>query len=314
MQRRAEIKITAADAGKDLLGFLCGRFSYHDRSEWQRLIAAGRITLDGEAVTSDTLLRTDDALEYFPETTDEPPVDDRFTILLDDPAFLIVNKSGNLPCHPAGRYFSHTLWALLKERLGFSPILVNRLDRETSGIVVIAKAPAAARKLGTQFERHSIEKHYTVFVEGVFPQRLVAKGWMTHDTHSVIRKKYAFIPESSATVPQADRAQTAETCFVREAVTNGISRLCAVPVTGRTHQLRATLCSLGFPVVGDKVYGVDETIFLRMLSGSITDEDRSRLRIARQALHASFLSFRHPDTGATVSCTAPLPDDLRKLG
>ena len=93
----------------------------------------------------------------------------------------------------------------------------------------------------------------------------------------------------------------------------GLSLVEAVPMTGRTHQIRATLCSSGYPVVGDKIYGVDDTLFLRFIADQLTAEDHRRLRLSRQALHAADLTIRHPRSEEILRLTAPLPSDITSL-
>ena len=96
-------------------------------------------------------------------------------------------------------------------------------------------------------------------------------------------------------------------------IRNSISQLEAIPETGRSHQIRATLSSMGYPLVGDKLYGVDERLFLRFIEGDLNDKDRKRLRLPRQALHAAELHIRHPETAKPLQLSAPLPDDMLRL-
>jgi len=270
--------------------------------------------LNGSMPDPQVPLAAGDTLVYDAGDIPEPPVDDSFTVLADDAALMVVNKSGNVPCHPGGRYFNHTLWRLLKTRGGLDePIFVNRLDRETSGVVLVAKSTEAAQKLSRQFAKHSVVKRYTVFVEGLFPERMDAAGWLMHDPDSVIRKKRRFVASAPGERPADAPAEWAETVFERVLFHNGFSVLTATPRTGRLHQIRATLYSLGFPVVGDKVYGLDETFFLRFCKDALTEADRQALRMRRQALHAAYLRFLHPLSGESTELVAPMPADMSAL-
>ena len=316
MTREVRFPIPEKDAGKSLAGFLAGRFTYHTEEEWRGLIREGRVKVNGASAEAERLLSAGDALSYDVSGMPEPPVDAAFRMVSDDSQLLVIDKPGNLPCHPSGRYFNHTLWALLKERCGLaSPVFVNRIDRETSGLVLVAKTPEAAHNLQKQFAAHTVTKRYTVLVEGEFPERLDAAGWLAHDPHSVIRKKRRFIPatEPGENPVSPEGAEWAETAFERERLCGGLSVVTALPRTGRLHQIRATLRSLGYPVVGDKLYGVDETLFLRFCDGALTADDHARLRLSRQALHAGALRFRHPRFGAWTEMTAPLPPDMAAL-
>ncbi len=314
MRREMRFTIREKDAGRRLGEFLASRFTYHDESGWAELLANGRVSVNGGSSRPDAALRAGDVLAYDASGIAEPPADLRVEAVLDDPLVLAVNKSGNLPCHPGGRYFSQTLWAVVKERFGVAePVLVNRIDRETSGLVLIAKTPESAQNLWKQFSRHLVWKRYTVYVEGAFPERVEASGWLVPDRASAIRKKRLFVPAApGAAAPEAG-AEWAETAFERVRVYDGFSELRAVPRTGRLHQIRATLLALGYPVVGDKLYGVDETLFLRFCADTLTDGDRRLLRLERQALHADGLRFYHPRFGRLTELTAPLPADMAAL-
>lgn len=314
MKREMRHTIRQKDEGTRLATFLAARFTYHTEQDWTRLVENGQVTLNGETASPAAQLTAHDILEYTVNDIREPPVDEDLRIVFEDNHLAVVDKPGNLPSHPGGRYFNHTLWSLLQSRHAIpSPVLINRLDRETSGLVVVAKTRAAAQQLAGQFAARHVVKRYAVLVEGSFPAHVEAAGRLEPDTSSVIRKKRRFVPEQadSANVRTADWAETAfdlvQTCG------NGISVIRAHPRTGRLHQLRATLLALGHPVVGDKLYGVDETLFLRFCSDTLTPGDTARLRIRRQALHADYLRFTHPASGAPLEFTLPLPEDMQAL-
>jgi 23S rRNA pseudouridine1911/1915/1917 synthase len=168
--------------------------------------------------------------------------------------------------------------------------LANRLDRETSGIVVVAKTQEAAAFASARLQDGSLIKEYHVLVEGVFPEYLDAAGWLGRDGDSPIRKKARF---SRHEIPGGQAART-EFWSVDTRVAPGGDRLSLVRArlhTGRTHQIRATLHSLNFPVVGDKMYGRDPTIFLRFAAGIMTEADEALLRMPHQALHCAHVSF-----------------------
>ena len=146
MKRKPAITIGAHEAGKPLIDLLSGRFTYHSRDEWMDFIEFGQLLLNQLPAQPTTILAAGDILEYNMPESPEPSVDTHFSIIFEDGELLAVNKPGNLPCHPAGRYFNHTLWALLKEQFDLPYLsLINRLDRETSGIVLLAKNPEAIR-------------------------------------------------------------------------------------------------------------------------------------------------------------------------
>jgi 23S rRNA pseudouridine955/2504/2580 synthase/23S rRNA pseudouridine1911/1915/1917 synthase len=180
-------------------------------------------------------------------------------------------------------------------------------------VVIVAKSPLAARDCGRQFGAGSVQKRYSVAVFGDFPTETVcAEGGLCRDDTSRVHKKQRFLSlEQLRRYPCP--VKTCRTDFKRVWHNRGLSLLTAEPLTGRLHQIRATLFSLGYPVVGDKIYGPDDTLFLRFIEDGLTPEDRNRLLLPRQALHAESLRLRHPVTGRVMQWTAPLPEDMAGL-
>lgn len=171
----------------------------------------------------------------------------------------------------------------------------------------MAKNPAAAAKLGRP--GWPVRKEYLALVFGRFEQEVDAAGFLVPDTESAVRKKRRFVtgerPPAGAVHPES-----AHTLFAPEQTGGRFSLVRAVPVTGRLHQIRATLFSLGFPLVGDKLYGPDETLFLKLRSGELTAADREKLILPRQALHSTLLEFRHPVSGEMVTVKSPMPEEF----
>jgi 23S rRNA pseudouridine955/2504/2580 synthase/23S rRNA pseudouridine1911/1915/1917 synthase len=311
MKRRNQFRIPPGSAPESLLDFLARRFTYLSRLAWEETIQRERVRVNEKPGNPAALLEAGDLVETELEGRDEPPVDETAGVVFEDDDILVVNKSGNLPCHPGGAYFNHTLWAVLKKRFRLeAPALVNRLDRETSGLVVVAKNARVGRLLSAEFSGRRAEKIYLAIVEGEFPEEVRACGAMREEQGGAIRKRRLFVEG----VPPAEAgAEWSDTRFRRLATGGGISLVEAIPATGRLHQIRATLLACGFPVVGDKMYGVDPELFLRFCRGALTAEDRARLRMDRQAVHASRLRLRHSRAGTTLNLEAPLPEDMKVL-
>ncbi len=316
IQRKTSVLIQPHQAGQPLLDFISQRFTYRNREDWQAELAAHRFLLNDSEARGDTILAPRDRLVYLMPALIEPPVDTNYTVLHEDDDLLVIDKPAPLPCHPGGRFFAHTLWALLKEQHGLAePRLINRLDRETSGLVLVAKNKSAARLCQEQFAQHRVEKVYLVVVEGDFPDTpapVEATGWMGVDPDSAIRKKMRFYPDHNDAPPGAVASSTTFR-RISTASNANLSLLEARPHTGRCHQIRATLLHLGFPVVGDKLYGVDEQLFLRFQEDRLSEADHALLRLPRQALHAARLRLSHPVTGKKVEFSAPLPSELQGL-
>ena len=320
MKRRIQFIFPPGQGGVLLVDYLAGRFTYHSRDEWLTHMLESRVLVNDSAVAPDYRLEAGNRVEFIARDIPEPPVCFDIGIVFEDYDVMVINKPPNLPCHPAGRYFNHTLWAWLKTTHCIeSPALVNRLDRETSGLLVVAKNAKAEAKCRTQFLKRAVVKRYVALVEGIFPDACRAEGWMLPDPGSGVHKRRRFEKDDSGRDPSLPPPEPvagkewAWTDFRRLRSVNGISVVEAVLHTGRLHQIRATLHSLGFPVVGDKIYGPDPMIFVRFCTDAITAEDWRRLRMTRQALHSMELEFTHPATDQPLRFEAPMPADMAVL-
>lgn len=244
----------------------------------------------------------------------EPATDPSWSVLVDDPLFAVLAKSGNLPCHRGGRYSKNTLESLLEDSGWNCVHFVNRLDRETSGAVVVAKTSEAASRLCRDMAARRFDKRYLCLVDGIWHERAGADGWfdafgwIRPAGDEIVRKYRRFDRASDIEAWHADRSsQAARTLFRPLWLRDGRTLLECRPVTGRTAQIRATLLALGYPVAGDKLYGPDKRLYAKLCEDSLTDEDRRRLVFPRQALHSWRISFPHPVTRMAVEATAPPP-------
>ncbi len=310
MTRKREIIIQKSESGKAVLNWISQRYTYHDSQKWSQYIVDGRVKVNCMDVGTDYILKENDRVIYYPEPIIEPPVNTNYKTVYEDEDLLVINKPQDLPCHPGGIYFENTLWYILKKKYEYIS-LINRLDRETSGIMLIAKTRESAKYYFNQMMDREIQKSYLVLVYGNFTGPTSAKGWLTPDKNSIIRKKRAFILDSEADQPVGEGDPEKQyACTLLKKIDNN-SRFSLVEcelLTGRTHQIRATLNSLGYPVVGDKIYGPDDSYFFKFINDELTSTEWEDLYLKNQGLHSYKTTLVHLN-GKTMTFTAEKPDD-----
>ncbi|MBD3161894.1 MAG: RluA family pseudouridine synthase [Candidatus Eisenbacteria bacterium] len=281
--------------------FLARTFPYRSRTGWVTMIRDERILRNGGPARPGRTLREGDRIEYLPDPQPEPRVNGSYRIVYEDEALLAVAKPADLPVHPSGRYFRNTLLMMLLadrgEALDAAELrIVHRLDRETSGVILFGKGRKAASILSTQFERRTVRKRYLAVVHGVpGKDRFLIDAPIGPDPRSPIRK--------AMTVIDGGRASRTGVRVLRRGPAHAL--VAVRPYTGRLHQIRVHLRHAGYPIVGDKVYGVDSRLFLRFIEGRLRPEDRRRLVWGRQALHAWELRVRHPESDRSMLFRAP---------
>ncbi len=305
-QRCVQTVVAKSFAHQELLTFLSGRFSYHSMDEWRANIAAHYIVVNHQPTRPEYILQENDVISYLISHIPEPEVQAEYTVLYEDEFLLAVDKPGDLPSHPAGPFYKNTLWFLLKKKYP-AVHLINRLDRETSGIMLVAKNAKTAALLTKNAP--TMEKRYQALVFGSFPVQVIdANGFLEPDSNSVVRKKRRFTVDSTA-----ENRQTAQTILRPVKIGAQYSLVDARPLTGRLHQIRATLYSLGFPLLGDKLYGPNDLIYLKNRDNLISEQEWRQLVLPRQALHAYQLSFYHPNLQDVMNISAPIPAMFDKI-
>jgi 23S rRNA pseudouridine1911/1915/1917 synthase len=296
---------------REFSGWRADRYVAHriprlSRTRVQRLLKHHAFDEAGLAVKPNRALRAGEKLTIYKQPPDEPDTPRTFGVLLEDAWLLAVDKPPCLPVHPSARYYKNTLTALLEERYGKPrPVIAHRLDSETSGIVLCAKGIDAERALKGMFAARRVEKRYLAVVGGELdPPAGRIEAPLAHDRSSAIHVKMGCgDPEG---LPSLTEYRTLE-------VRGGRSLVELHPRTGRQHQIRAHLAHVGHPVVGDKMYGPDEALFLEYLEAGPTEEVLRRAGHRRHALHAAELSFVHPFTKERVRVVSPLPADIAEL-
>ncbi len=277
------------------------------RSAAARLCEEGAVLVNGAAQGKKYTVREGDRISVtVPEAvpTEAKPENIPLDIIFEDKDIVVINKPSGMVVHPAPGNYEGTLVNALLYHCGselsgiggeIRPGIVHRIDKETSGLLVVAKNDRAHRALAEQLEGHRITREYHALVTGGFREdRGTVCKWIGR--HPVDRKKMAILPEG------APGARDAVTHYEVLGRYGEVSYVKLHLETGRTHQIRVHMASLGHPLLGDEVYGGGKTRF----------EKAHPKLFDGQALHARKLSFKHPTSGEAVSFECPLPENFEK--
>ena len=313
---RSVFRVPAERAKHRLDVFLHHEFHRTSRTRTQRIIGLSAFDVTGKAMRSSDRLRPEQLVVLWRAPWDETPVPTDIPVVFEDDHVLVVNKPAGVPVHPTARYHHNTVIRLLKaERPGQWLSLAHRIDRETSGVLVLAKTPEADRRLKRTFEaREGIEKRYLAITWGIPQQegskefRLVRNVELDAAHKSGVRMHV--VPDGVGLWAATQFAVQGE----RRSLDGRMYALvrCSLE-TGRQHQIRVHLASIGTPIVGDKLYGPDDALFAKGVDGLLTPEEDALLELRRHALHAWQLELPHPMTGEWLKLEAPMPRDLSEF-
>jgi 23S rRNA pseudouridine1911/1915/1917 synthase len=303
---RLEVRVDAEHEGLRLDRVLAAEVAGYSRSQIQRLIEDGHVTLPRvKSAKANTAVRNGDIISIeLPEPVAAAPAaeDLPLEIVYQDSDLIVINKPAGMVVHPGAGHEGGTLVnALLHHIEDLSgiggerrPGIVHRLDKGTSGVMVVAKHDAAHQELARQFHDREVEKVYVALVWGLVQQRKRIDLPIGRDP--MHREKIS---------TRSRRARTAVTRVTWARHVPGLSLLRVAIATGRTHQIRAHLSAIGHPIVGDALYGGAHR--------RVPHQLRAVQQLTRPFLHAERLAFAHPRTREALEFTVPLPDDLRSL-
>jgi 23S rRNA pseudouridine1911/1915/1917 synthase len=299
------LTVAQEEAGVRIDRYLAGVLPGQSRSQIQRLIKEGKVHIGGQPVKSNRVLHGGDEIAVeIPAPVSAAPQPEAIdvNIVYQDTDLVVVDKPAGMVVHPAAGHASGTLVnALLHQIKDLSgiggelrPGIVHRLDRGTSGLMVVAKNDAAHAELARQFHDREVEKEYVALVWGVVQAGKRIDLPIGRDPDD--RKKMS---------AAARRARSATTRVTKALHLPGVSLIHVAIATGRTHQIRVHLSEIGHPIVGDATYGG--------LRRRVMGELRPLLSLDRPFLHAFRLKFHHPADGRTMEFESPLPPDLQTV-
>jgi 23S rRNA pseudouridine1911/1915/1917 synthase len=327
-------EVRSAQAGPEAIGQRVDAWAVRiwpdlSRARIQGLIGAGKLSLDGALVkaASDKVRAGAYALTLPPPEPAAPvPEAIPITIAFEDAHLIVVNKAAGMAMHPAPGAMRGTLVHALLAHCGASlsgiggvarPGIVHRIDKDTTGLVVVAKSDAAHAGLAAQFAKHTIERVYFAVTRGApHPRSGVIETRLARSNDD--RRKQAVVrnPESEAGKHAITHYWTIESYGQIEGQAAGRAAAAFVECrleTGRTHQIRVHLAHIGAPLIGDQMYGKMRGLKLATHGPASDAAETAAQAFTRQALHAAVLGFTHPITGETMRFEAPLPDDMEAL-
>lgn len=312
------LRVPSEAAGSRVDVFLSSQLRHTSRTRARSIIEKSAYSWDGRRLSSGDRLRAGDVVALWREPFEDDEAQPPLPTVYEDPHLLVIDKPPLVVVHPTARYHRHTVKVRLEaERPGEFLALIHRIDRETSGLLMLARTPEAERAFklmlearslgasdGSEEEGAAFDKEYLAIVRGTPADGLLEEP-LELDPDNALRVKMRVAAPGSG-LP----AKTG----VRVLETRGAYALVACSLhTGRQHQIRIHLANRGHPLVGDKLYGPDERLLARAADGELTSADIALLELPRHALHAHRYRLRHAVTGEPLELVSPLAGDLARF-
>lgn len=315
------LRVPPEQAGTRVDVFVSSNLRNTSRTRAKAIVENSAFTHHGRRLKPSDRVKAEDRVVLWRPRFDEEMPDVAIRVLYEDVHLIVVDKPPLIAVHPTARYYHSTVLKRLEaERPGEFLSLVHRLDRETSGVLLLARSPEADRAFKMMFEDRSlaetgatgarrkppvrirpVEKFYIAVTSGV-PENGTIDSPLELDPKSPLRVKMRIAHPKTGL-----EARTQLQVLERRA---GYALVSCQIFTGRQHQIRVHLASVGCPVVGDKLYGPDDRLLARAADGQLTDGDRALLELPRHALHAHRYSMVHAVTAEPLDLVSPLPPDL----
>ncbi len=298
-------KVEPHNSGLRLDEFMKVMLPRYSRNELHNIIDT-RLVRKERRIKKGTRVRTGDEFFFLSDKKVDTIKDEDIPVLFEDDHILIVNKPPGMSVHATDPWGKNDLIQQLRRQRGSMELnLAHRIDRETSGIVLIARSRVIASKLREAFVGRKVEKEYTALVFGELMDEVgVIDLPICEDDKGSVRIKMM-----AGRGPDVSGAPS----ITKYKVIKRFDRFTLVkarPKTGRQHQIRVHFSAIGHPLVGDKIYK-DERLFIKFIDEGFSEELQRELLLPRQALHASMISFKHPLTGKGIKVEAKMPEDLR---
>ncbi|MFK7739690.1 MAG: RluA family pseudouridine synthase [Planctomycetota bacterium] len=316
---QVRVLIDARTAGQRLDLALTAILTWRSRSNIARMIERGMVRLEGRVVPPSRKVRVGDTVEIdvpqdpVPQPRSDAPFD--LPILYEDECMVAVDKPPGMAVHPSGRHLHGTLIHELHARYrrpdepeyDVVPRLLHRIDIETSGVVAVGLDEHFHHQVRKQFEDRLVHKTYLAVVHGC-PDPLEGRIDL-----SIVPDKKSAVRLKLTTTDEAGQGLSARTNYRVVRHNERFALVEVRPETGRTHQIRVHMAAVGCPLVGDKLYGDNEKLFLQGIAGELDQESRDALVLDRHALHSHALTFFHPRKKREVTIEAPLPREFAEL-
>ncbi len=302
--------------------FLTRRLPAYSRNKVQKILENARVMKSDRPLRASSRVRMGEHISVaYPRRPEKPlPRDASLPVLYEDDDFLFVNKPAGLLSHPTDKVVEHTVVGILRySRRDLAKLhLLHRLDRETSGVLGLAKNPSAARGWTRSMDRHDIQKEYIAIVRGIPREKRGLISWpIGREGGDIKVRQWVNVPDAVPAVTEFQVERIYRNALSTKSGVHldkvGCTLVRAFPRTGRLHQIRVHFAALGHPLLGDVLYSGHGEFYLKMVRGTLLSEDRESLGFPRVALHAAALSFEHPGRRRKIRVEAALPDDMAQF-